>query len=355
MAIAEPPTRAVETAGAETGSARLTDRSAADAARLATLIRRSAPHHLLQSASPMRLNASTSDGRAGRLESAEGSVKRRFSPVFASPRHFVACSIAAASLRSPCPKRRMVRQATCRSRIGEAWRIYHEIERILLLGGQRRTAAHLRPSGYAGSNQEARAGVRRLIDGQQWSRTNQRHFAANDVPQLRNLVQPRLADDLANPRGAPIARNDRARAVERSPNRAELIEQEPSPILPNALLPEDDRSAQVQGDDRGHNRRQWRQRGKQERSNDGFDRPPEAKVGRRRRNGGRRDRLSADDEVESNRNEIQRPRHQCALQSRLTVDFAQCEMRIGASGRQRVGDPNLVDANDPLNWLENCG
>ena len=114
-----------------------------------------------------------------------------------------------------------------------------------------------------------------------WPRSDQRHLAAQNVPQLRQLVEAGLAEDPADGGDAGVVDD-----LEYSPlfrrlgdlsiplnepadefvmngvirgcrHRPEFHDVEPLHVLPHPVLPEEDRARRRELDRRGDHREQW--------------------------------------------------------------------------------------------------
>src|ERR687886_482476 len=80
-----------------------------------------------------------------------------------------------------------------------------EVELDSLVPRQLRAAVHLRPAGEAGLDVEAAALARRVLlhlVAERGPRADQAHVAADDVPELRQLVQREAAKKAAGARDA---------------------------------------------------------------------------------------------------------------------------------------------------------
>ena len=105
--------------------------------------------------------------------------------------------------------------------------------------------AHLRPSGQAGPDDVALAVERNLL-GQLLDelrplgpRADEAHVADQHVPQLRQLVEPRAAQEAADRRDAVVVLPRPHRAGCRLgvlPHRTELVDREDAAVLADALL-----------------------------------------------------------------------------------------------------------------------
>ena len=171
--------------------------------------------------------------------------------------------------------------------------------------------------------------VGRLVDRQQRTRPDQRHFATDDVPQLRNLVESGLADQRANFRQSFFQRNGPPVTAERRLKRAEFVEQKFSPILANSLLPKYDRRAHVERDDRRDHKRDRRQHDEKRKRGDRLYGPPEPKVERGWRDRRPRDRVVSNVNCGLGRNEVQRSRHRGATQASTEARIGQCAQDLG--------------------------
>ena len=113
---------------------------------------------------------------------------------------------------------------------------------------QLRAAVDLRPAGQAGTDREALAlslGVALYLVAEGRPRPDHRHLAADDVPELRQLVDRRSSKQAPDPSDARVAAIDReagALLLRVDDHRAELQELEVDAVLADAGLPEEDRA-----------------------------------------------------------------------------------------------------------------
>src|SRR5207302_5842686 len=117
-----------------------------------------------------------------------------------------------------------------------------------------RAAVHLGPAGEARLHVEASALPRRvLVDlvAKRWSRADQAHVAADDVPELRQLVEREPAEGAARSRDARVAAVDgvaRALLLGADDHRPQLEQVEVAPLVADAPLPVEDRAAVLELD-----------------------------------------------------------------------------------------------------------
>ena len=121
---------------------------------------------------------------------------------------------------------------------------------------------HLRPAGEAGANVMAVVllfVVKRQVLHQQRSWPHDAHLAAEDVPQLRQLVDAQRAQLLSEARQPFLVRQKAAVFVPRVAHAAELMEFKNLFILSRALLAEDHRAAQLHAHKNRRHQHQRRQ------------------------------------------------------------------------------------------------
>src|SRR5215207_2424668 len=165
--------------------------------------------------------------------------------------------------RSPAARLALVRAAEERQRrsqedlqVEERAPVLHvpDVQLDSLLPGKRGPAVDLRPAGDARLHVEAAPlAIRVLLDlvAQGWARPDQAHVAADDVPELRQLVEREPPQDASGPRDARIA------LVHGPPgslllgaghHRAELEQLEVLAVPPDAPLPVEDGAAVLELD-----------------------------------------------------------------------------------------------------------
>ncbi len=133
-----------------------------------------------------------------------------------------------------------------------------DVELDPLVPRQCGAAVDLRPAGQARAHLEPPALARRvLLDlvAERRPRPDQAHLSAHDVPELRQLVDGRLAQHAADARDPAVACVDGvAGSLVLGPvdHRPQLQQLEVLAVLPNSRLPEEDRAAVLELDrDRG--------------------------------------------------------------------------------------------------------
>src|SRR5262249_5179772 len=117
-----------------------------------------------------------------------------------------------------------------------------DIELDSFVPGQARAAVDLRPAGQAGLDLQPAALARRValdLVGERGPRPDHAHVAADDVPELRQLVDRQPAQEHTRPRDAGVAfvdRGARTDALGADDHRPELEQFEADAVLADALL-----------------------------------------------------------------------------------------------------------------------
>ena len=149
------------------------------------------------------------------------------------------------SRRGTCPRKSAsgVRRRMWRSTRGERCSTYQTSSSIRSAHGQLRAAVHLRPAGEPRPDVEPVALVLVvLVDlvAQRRARPDDAHVAAQDVPELRQLVDgraPEDAPDARDPAVAPVDRVPRARCPRRRRPSCGASAPRSRPVLADAGLP----------------------------------------------------------------------------------------------------------------------
>src|ERR1019366_2467635 len=115
------------------------------------------------------------------------------------------------------------------------------IQGVLFFGCDQISAVDLSPTGDPGPNGKSYPNARRLIDGEQRTRPYDRHVSAQDIEELRNLVQPRASQERAQARKSSRFIRPLAMTIAWSQQRPKFENKKGCTVLSHPPLPEDDR------------------------------------------------------------------------------------------------------------------
>src|SRR5262249_27721289 len=121
-----------------------------------------------------------------------------------------------------------------------------DVERGLIGGRELATTLDLCPPRQSRPHGKTRGEGGRLIHREQRSRPNERHVSKQNVIELRQLIEPGPAQELAEPRVAFGLAQQSTLAVMRGTQRAELVKPEGPSTQPGTLLPENDGKSRIQ-------------------------------------------------------------------------------------------------------------
>ncbi len=120
------------------------------------------------------------------------------------------------------------------------------------------TCAHPVIPGRTDSRRAALAG---WSSGRRGPGADQRHVAQQNVEELGQFIDARRAEETPDDRGPPITHRGPAIAVKRRPQCSVLVDQEWPPLPTGPLLPEQNRRADIEQDQKAGNQEDWKQQG----------------------------------------------------------------------------------------------